>query len=250
MECPKCGSPVMAQYRQGEQDVAQCYNTHLWKITAKDTAPTVVNAATRLVASHTVKAESIEDYTQRLKKLGIKQIGEEGAAGVVFQHPTLKDVAVKLLVEEDNAYKDYVKFCQKNPSNPYLPKIHKVSKAKNAFDGNYGRATNDLYLVFMEKLTPISTREYNKFASYCSKLANERRTDKDISWTSGYFDSKEKLNLDDFWQDVARNRTDPMVAKTAKYLFQASRRYTLDMHQMNLMKRGTQVVLIDPFSVY
>lgn len=50
MECPKCGSPVMAQYKQGEQNVAQCYKQHLW-ITNAEAKPTAVNAATRLAAA-------------------------------------------------------------------------------------------------------------------------------------------------------------------------------------------------------
>lgn len=48
MECPKCGSPVAAQYKQGEQNVAQCYKKHLWKITSDQAKPTAVKAAQRL----------------------------------------------------------------------------------------------------------------------------------------------------------------------------------------------------------
>lgn len=61
MNCPKCGSPVMAQYKQGEQNVAQCYNDHMWK-TGEEAKPTKVSAAQRL------KAINVE-YYQRLQQL-------------------------------------------------------------------------------------------------------------------------------------------------------------------------------------
>lgn len=61
MDCPKCGSPVAAQYKQGTQNVGQCYRNHLWELTGSE-ALTKVSAARRL------KAVSV-DYYQRLQQL-------------------------------------------------------------------------------------------------------------------------------------------------------------------------------------
>lgn len=199
-----------------------------------------VYAAQRLLV-----AETLSEYTRRLRKLGIKEI-DRGEYGIVFQHPTLKDVVVKLLGEADPDYMDWIHFCQKNQNNPYVPKIHKVTKKTNVFDlgdsGMYSGSLPHLYLIFMEKLKPLSNAEFTKFGAYVAGLAH---TVPD----RGSFVARDITDSAKLWTAVSRQKKDQTLANVAKIIARkGTAGVLLDIHPGNIMKRGTQIVITDPFA--
>lgn len=189
----------------------------------------------RTNASHRLLAETLEDYVTRLGRLGISQLGKGGFAQV-FQHPTMPNVAVKLLVEQDPGYERYLKYCEtKGKSNPYCPKILQVVKAEKIFDDTWDP---DMVLVFMEKLTPITQQEFNTFHQYASSLANLP-----IMHSNNLCDSRT-------WHLLSKQKEDLPLAALAKalYVMYASDQEDFDLHKANIMKRGHQLVITDPFS--
>lgn len=223
-----------------------------------------INASQRLLASecsiefagqgelinaavHEIVAERLQNYVKRLKKLGIKRLGG-GSFANVFQHPTLPDVVVKLLVENDWGYEQYVKFSQKNPANKYVPKILQVVNADQAFDKKHEADVENLRLIFMEKLQPALDDDYLEFANDCSATlylkgnANFARMDSAINY----------MNSVSTWVQLSTQKKDPQLAALAQFIVKTrgKRGAALDMHSGNIMMRGNQVVVTDPFSTY
>jgi hypothetical protein len=198
-----------------------------------------VHAAARLV-----QAETIQNYVQRLKKLGIRRIGG-GEYGLVFQHPTLPDVVVKLLVEKDPDYMSWVQFSQKHQDNPYVPKIFNVSQDKNRFDPEmfkrFGSSNLlDMHLIFMEKLKPVTMNEYKKFGTHLADLANGVARKDAFMW-------KHIRDTPILWSLLSKQKEDLALAEVAKFISDGHAGM-LDVHEGNVMKRGAQVVIIDPFA--
>lgn len=188
-----------------------------------------INASQRLLA------ETLDEYVQRLEKQGISSLGKGGFAKV-FQHPTMPNVAVKLLVERDPGYERYLQFCEtKGKGNPYCPKILQVVKADKIFDDPWDP---NMVVVFMEKLAPISQHEFNTFHQYVSYLA-------DIPITHD-----NNLCDPETWHLLSKQKDDVPLAKLAKalYVMYTSDQEDFDLHKANIMKRGQQLVITDPFS--
>jgi len=247
MRCPECGSPAQATYKESQSNVAECYNKHMWNI------PVKISAAQRLLA------ETAYEYVKRLGKLGIQSLGK-GMYGQVFQHPTMPNVVVKLLLETDPMYQKYVTFCQKHQSNPYVPKIIGVESAQKAFDtkDRWNLEQANLYLVFMEKLTPASNKQYKAFGDYAANLANtqwrkqysKKRTDiadkiNDSTLFWGGEETANELSRPNIWRYLETQKVDKNLAVLAKFFFPDG--LYLDIHQNNVMMRGQQIVIIDPF---
>jgi hypothetical protein len=187
-----------------------------------------------LNASHRLLAETVQQYIDRLKELGIKSLGD-GSFAEVFQHPTMPNVVVKLLYEDDPGYLKYLKFCQgKGKGNPYCPKILQVVQAKDAFDitTRIGENLPNLHLVFMEKLKPINNTQYASFVALLHKSSGMRLSPEDR----------------ELWFHLSRQIIDKDLAVVARFIYATSAKEDLDMHTGNVMKRGTQWVITDPFS--
>lgn len=190
-------------------------------------------------ALHRVVAEHLKDYVKRLKKLGIKQLGSGNFADV-FQHPTMPNVVVKLLTESDKGYEAYVKFSQKNKSNKYVPKILQVVEADKAFDKKGEYDMGDLRLIFMEKLEPIHYNKYVDFGEHILKVSGVKAP------------NVEKALMDvNTWKKAAAQKKDPDLAAIAKFIVKTQGgAVQLDMHDGNMMMRGSSVIITDPFSTY
>lgn len=196
----------------------------------------------QIKASHRLLAETLQNYVQRLSEQGIKRLGV-GAFSYVFQHPTMSNVVVKLLHEEDVGYVRYVKFCRTNgKDNPYCPKILQVSKANKIFTGNFDPS---LTLVFIEKLRPMLDTEYKVFAKYCATVMSKPKL-----YTN---DGASLLGWDETWNNLGKQTNDIPLAQVAAFMYRQyarkrSKPWSIDIHNKNVMKRGPQVVITDPFS--
>lgn len=197
----------------------------------------------KIEAAQRLLAESMISYLTRLKKMGIKQIGT-GNYAHVFQHPTMPDVVVKLLTESDPGYESYVKFCQRNQSNKYCPKILEVVDASKVFDTSLMYSQRGLHLVFMEKLTPITKAEYVKFFRYMASLYGSTLLVNDHRIAFEY------MRPESFWKSLASQSKDVDLAEVASFILNAFHNpsLTVDLHDANIMKRGKQIVITDPFS--
>ncbi len=206
-----------------------------------NTKPFKLNASTRLKAYHLVMAEKLKEYQKRLKKLGIKTLGQGNFADV-FQHPTMPNVVVKLLTENDKGYEKYVAFSEQHKGNKYVPKILGVHKEKDVFEGELDP---DLHLVFMEKLRPIEDDEYMEFGQYILDLGTDGATPSIMTSMTDHLNDLPR------WKSIARQTKDKDMAELAKFfLANAKGKVNLDLHDGNMMMRGSKPVITDPFSTY
>lgn len=199
-----------------------------------------------------VQEESRSEYFKRLEdELKIRRLGN-GAFARVFQHPTHPEVVVKVFTDEDQAYNKYLKFCQAHPDNKYLPKILSVHRhVNNPFKPDHDRTDDEIVddrytIVFMEKLEPSTMRAVTSFAE---KLAGPDYLDLAA-------DKKDDLfHLTLFrrpqWLALAKQKHDPDLAEFAKFFaatFTNSSASFPDLHDSNIMQRGSQLVFTDPTS--
>lgn len=108
---------------------------------------------------------------------------------------------------KDSAYIRWISFCLKNKTNPYVPKIK----------GKVVKVTDLVYAIRLEKLEPFSRVQGSEFMSHYYKWQNDpkyKSGDKDLDSVFEHFSKNKKL---------------------------------LDLHGENLMMRGKQVVVIDPY---
>lgn len=108
---------------------------------------------------------------------------------------------------KDAAYLKWIEFCQSNRDNKYVPKIR----------GKVTKINKMFMMIRLEKLTPYSSgksaSEFNaSFAKW--KSTGEMPEDQDLVDVFTYFAKYKKL---------------------------------LDLHGENMMMRGNQIVVIDPF---
>lgn len=193
-----------------------------------------------LIARTPVTAETLEQYLQFLTKQRIKRIGR-GLSSAVFNHPTMPNVAVKMIVSKDPYYLRYVEFCKKNPGNPWLPKILGGPETRILdFEKDGVSAApvlkQKVIFVFLEKLKPATFNDIKASVTYFSTLA---------SLNSGL------RFFADFgpgdWSALAKQTKDKNVAALASFLVRFDYDY-LDLHKGNFMMRGRQLVFLDPVS--
>lgn len=185
--------------------------------------------------------ESKPDYYNRLEhELKIKRLGS-GAFARVFQHPTHPEVVVKIFTDEDHAYQSYLKFCLSNQSNKYIPKIlsvhkhvHEPEKKNLSIDE---LVDNRYTTVFMEKLKPATKAQIKKAI-------------KDLPIElSSYTPSFAELEEEDF-EALSKQTTDKDLASFAKFILRVYKNddHWPDLHNANVMMRGSQLVFTDPTS--
>jgi len=130
-----------------------------------------------------------------------------GKYGTVFINSSYP-YAIKIFMR-DTAYMRWLRFCMNNQQNPYVPKIRgKVSKLTSIF-----------YAVRIEKLKPIRGMHdsVDQFATIISR-----------------------------WEDDNSYRTNDENINSILDLFNKNSNI-FDLHNENIMMRGDQVVIIDPF---
>jgi len=160
--------------------------------------------------------ESIADYRKRLKSLRIKQLGT-GYFSRVYQHPTLADVVVKMVVRRDPKYIEFAEKCRRT-ANPWLPKVFAIHHCEML---HRGRPTK-VSFVFLERLKESASKDF--------ETALEK-----ISPSAQYFE-------DVRWKRVRHHR-DPHIKEVAQLFTELE---VNDLHEGNMMMRGTQLVFTDP----
>lgn len=197
-----------------------------------------IKASQRLTASaKMLVAETMSSYVKRLKKLGIKQIGV-GEGAYVFQHPGEPDTVVKLAKYEDPTYERFIKMCQQNRTNVYLPRVKDVV-SEDVFTGG---DDPKMYLVFMDKLRAIKESEYEKFGLHVIAVANASLGSEKYGTQGTQYD----LETPDLWAAVSKQKNDPALAKVAAFIYGESKVARIDLHMGNIMMRGSQPVIVDP----
>lgn len=167
----------------------------------------------------TTYVESLEhDY--KLKLLG------EGVFATVFQHPVYVNMAVKIFNYNDYSYQLFLEWCLKNQHNKFVPKIQSIEHRESS-------SGEKISLVFMEKLTKISTSRFNSFLNSVNKLAG----------VSAFYDFEDYD--EHHWQRVARRAEDPDLKSIARRM---AKFLPNDLHSGNIMKRRNgQLVFTDPY---
>jgi len=138
---------------------------------------------------------------------GFKRLGA-GKYASVYGHP--KYPYVVKVFQKDAAFLRWVKFAQENRKNPYVPKIRgRVTKINKMF-----------FVLRMEKLTPYD---------WGSKLWTHKFMRDYDDWTHDKGTKSDDKNIQDILDCFAKNEK------------------LLDIHGENVMLRGKQLVIIDPF---
>ena len=161
------------------------------------------------------------EYQDYLHSQGIKQLGA-GCYGFVYQHPTHKNVVVKVWKSWDEGYEKWLGFCLKNQNNPLVPKIYHTSEH------------GDFNITMLEKLRPL-----------------QERHDWGSSWNkhlSKHFDYEECVKFEWVGELSAK---DKYAKDVLKFFKKASGDFiSLDLHNENVMWRGVgknkQIVITDP----
>jgi hypothetical protein len=207
----------------------------------------------RINAAYRLSAERKSEYIKRLKEMGLKHLGK-GVWSDVFQHPTMKDVAVKVSVW-DPGFSAYTEFCRAHTSNPYLIKIldvHEQPMGKGFnFEGIYGDdpgagGRTSSIITFVEKLVPVTETALSNFVASCEELAGFKLTGKTFNYYQAY--DREDLNQK-LWRELARQSKDKNLQQFAAwYVAQINGSRIPDIHDDNVMMRHNQIVFSDPLS--
>lgn len=185
--------------------------------------------------------EAKDKYFDRLMNtLNITRLGK-GAFGHVFQHPTFKDVAVKIFnVTEDKRFARYIEWCAKNQNNPWVPKILHIEQRNMP---NFRGFKDDPHMfVFMEKLSP-STKQAIRAALklFINPVPINERSERMLEALSA--SNLRILNRSD-WKKIAECAAGDVKVMTSR-LAQIGDN-NLDIHDKNVMLRGKQLVFTDP----
>ena len=144
----------------------------------------------------------------------------EGMYAHIFVHPTYPYV-LKVFNAADEGYKIWFKFSKENQDNPFVPKIK----------GGLVKITDDAYACRLEELDP--------FVDNLNDISK-------IFWgvfleTDGFVNNVSYIIHKSFGQDI-------YVDAVLKNFMAFRKTYgMLDMHQDNIMLRGDQLVIIDPY---
>jgi len=108
---------------------------------------------------------------------------------------------------KDSAYLRWIEFAQSNQSNPYVPKLR----------GKVVKITSNVFAIRIEKLKRVSGSAYSKFDEEYRKCISDK------NYTS------DDENLNDVFAEFKKNKK------------------LLDLHGENVMSRGSQLVVLDPY---
>ena len=213
---------------------------------------------TEITLTHELKAAGDEwDAPQALKKIlsrhGWKSLGT-GAEAAVAEHPQ-KSYVLKIFNSESN-YVHFVKFVQQHSANPHLPRFSRYVKQVPGTEFSYVR---------MEKLLKVTEAQLlDKYGSYLAEMMamtevtgmgmlghglDAKLHDQLGNW--GY--TPEDLLDPDQSQEIYAKLGGEPPASWAQVLTDLTE-YTehtdvdsWDMHADNFMRRGSTLVIVDPF---
>lgn len=158
-----------------------------------------------------------DHYIKRLKGMGIEQLGN-GFCANVFQHPTMPDIAVKVVEATDRQFFKFLHWSKRHYWNSWVPKFYDVTMVDVVNNKGYG-------IIFLERLEKIGDAEFQLFLEdtlFCTKK----------SLTVTCLERAVNMVHDDDLRSVLH--------------FILVRSKGMDLHQGNFMKRGEQIVFVDP----
>ncbi len=176
------------------------------------------------MASKLLSAETYREYVEDLIKNGSSVVGE-GAFSMVFEHPEYRNLVLKV-VKKDARYLEFARFCQKHPSNPWLPRVKDIKAMP--FDDS-----RQAYVVILEKLQVAK-------ASDVQRMIISLKTEFELKYT----DASHWFTREDWRHLGANHKEDPDFAVVASYLKHHYKE--LDLRVPNFMARGQQLVFNDP----
>lgn len=212
--------------------------------------------------------------TDQIIKFIQKEFGDDGkmkvlgtgANGVAIE---VGGVVFKMWMH-DSAYSDFIKFVQSHPDNPFLPKLLSGVKKMPAFFLRHEEAGSVVNYVKMEKLEPISSMmsfgwKLKERPDYADDDESDNDTGvysanlEDVCWFMndinpseipitvrfcGWFSSKKGMTY-------KADEVDPnfrLLLDTLYEIKYLNRSHSVDLHSGNFMKRGKQLVILDPIT--
>jgi hypothetical protein len=191
------------------------------------------------------------DILRTLKSDGIKMAS--GSYGMVLMKSDW-DHVLKFF-PYDPCYMMFVDYCLKNKSNKHLPKFKKQPIPMHAFFQTTPgkKKINKFYAVKVEKLQPLVDQEDIHVVGIAgSKLLA-------IKYNYAKEEHKEKEFLDDYLKPKASDKFGDLSKQRDFFELVFDLRDNvegnvegtkcfLDFHEGNVMKRGSDLVIIDPFA--
>jgi hypothetical protein len=191
-------------------------------------------------------------YQGILTKQGFREIGL-GGSGSVWTHPNRPNEVLKVFMATDGGYENWVNICQANRGNPNLPKF---------FSAKPRKLTNDFMAVRTEMLKSFpqnssgsiahqievlvkNCSQGNKIQGPAEPSANIQDMKKYLETAGPDANGYQRFNhIKDYLVK------DPGFLKALWILTTAVREKKghLDIHEDNIMLRGTTYVLSDPLS--
>ena len=167
--------------------------------------------------SNPLTKEWRQHYVKRLTSMGLEQLGN-GFCANVFQHPTMPTIAVKVVEATDKQFFRYMKWAKEHPWNPWVPQFYDSQLIDVVNERGYG-------IIFLERLERISETEYVEFMT------------EQLCCTSS------RVSADSLREAEAKCHSDDLRSLIHFLLVSAK---SLDLHQGNFLKRGQQIVFVDP----
>jgi hypothetical protein len=179
------------------------------------------------------KHATIRQVERRLEIHGFEMLGD-GASGSVWSHPQVSYV-LKLFMISDVSYLEYVKMVINGAANPHFPR----------FRGRPIQLTSKVYAIRMEKLSPWRDNS-------ASVLDRAIHTIMDVLYEGVNW--RKQLQL----RDSETQRAVSIAFAKWPHLESALDRLVSfeqshsdaawDLHEENIMKRGSVPVFTDPFT--
>lgn len=185
----------------------------------------------------------------------------EGASATVFKHPT-KDEIIKFWLVDD-AYDAFIKYALENQGNEHIVKVTQRPKTLTMFhkrptkDERGDEFPNKLRYVRLEMLKPITkdTMVYGVAIRQLLKYFHETYAELEPSEFE-HFDLDELPKIGAHVTKRATGHTTQVDEPKLRKFFETfvdmyksfGKAYNYDLHDGNVMMRGSVPVIIDPFS--
>lgn len=185
--------------------------------------------------------ETIQDYQYRLDKLGMKSAGG-GIHSEVYEHPQYNTIVVKVGSEgKSGGPFAYLSYAYNHQDNPHVPKIFGVRRFKNKKGRNF-------FVAFIEKLTTYGKLSYKQqkaitrkyFGPVSSKIFGSQ------IWDEFFYGENFSLVVKQAKQTGVPNKK-LLEVITFIHDYDAAHPSSIDLHEENIMMRGSVPVIIDPF---
>jgi hypothetical protein len=155
--------------------------------------------------------ESYSEYVNRLRALGIKELGS-GAWAQVFQHPLYSRVVVRVFTQDDTGYKKWLKFIIRNRNNRYVPqiipneqgKLFYYTNIKDSYDYEDKKVPMRAYFVFIKKYAILDDKKFSDLESTLEYYLSANDIDS-IQLSVRGIGYSSLLQLPQFWRALAEN---------------------------------------------